>query len=787
MLDCFFEKSRRIENVIQDDFGITMCAEAGMMRVDFYGENILRVRYTQKNDFSKEEKVGIVVHSQRGLFSVNETEDFFFLQTKKLELKINKETGSFTYCNGRGEVLLQEAEEGSKRLEEFQSFVPYEKEEVKTEIIHTADGEKEIIKEVAKIPGEKVYHTKLKLRFDESEAIYGFGQNEENLLNLRGQTVYVHQANRKIAMPLMVSTKGYGILVNTYSPMIFNDTIQGTYLYTEADPEMDFFFLAGDNMHQVQKGYRFLTGKVAMLPKWAFGYIQSQERYETAEEILSVAKEHRERQIGLDCIVLDWCSWEDGMWGQKSFDPKRFPNPTEMVQKLHEMDVHFMISIWPNMAKETENHKEMAKEGGLLFASDLYNPLDSHVRDVYWNQVNDKLFCHGIDAFWCDSSEPLTVEWVHKERMEPGLLYAEYCRELQNRLPITKMNAYPYYHAQTIYEGQRRVTEEKRVCNLTRSTYTGGQKFGTILWSGDTSASWNTLKSQVAAGLNFVSSGHPFWTVDIGAFFVKRGDFWYWDGDYNQTNYDEGYLELYTRWYQWASLLPVFRGHGTDVRRELWQFCGQDGRFFEAMLKYNRLRYRLLPYIYSMAGMAYLRDEMMMRPLSFDFAEDKNVYDIKDQYMFGDALMVCPVTEPMYYGRNSEPLQGTSKTRKVYIPKGSGFYDFWSGEYYEAGQWITVNASLENMPILVREGSILPLDEERVSVSKLNAKEERETLSFRVYAGKDADFHLYQDAGDGYGYEKGEYELTDYHWDDKKKLLTENGNIISKIEVIERK
>ena len=350
------------------------------------------------------------------------------------------------------------------------------------EHIKTPDGTKEVVREAAKLQDGTLYHTRLFLEWQEQEALYGLGQNEEGITNLRGQIVYVHQANRKIAVPMLVSSLGYGILMDTYSPMIFQDTAFGSYLYTEADEEMDYYFMNGGSMEEVIREYRQLTGKASLLPKWAYGYIQSQERYETADEILRVAQEYRRREIGLDGIVLDWCSWEDNLWGQKTFDRARFENPTQMIEKLHELNVHFMISIWPNMDEKSDNYKEFREQGLLLPGSRIYNALTEQGRKLYWRQLEEGLFCHGVDAWWCDNSEPFTPEWNHVNQVEPSRMYEEYCNTAAMHLPASLGNAYALYHAQAVYEGQRATGEEKRVVNLTRSGYTGQQRYGTILW-----------------------------------------------------------------------------------------------------------------------------------------------------------------------------------------------------------------------------------------------------------------------------------------------------------------
>lgn len=763
-------------------------SEQATHRILPMSDNIVRITYTEEEKFSTREKPGVIATAKENSFTCTEDEKNVIFQSEKMKIEVSKIKGTYTYYDANGKILLKDAEKKSKNLEKFQAYRVDETLPAEVVQVKTADGTKDIIKEAPKIPDGEYYHTRISFDWQDGEALYGLGQNEEGLMNLRGQTVYVHQANRKIAIPVLVSSLGYGILMDTYSPMIFNDNIYGSYLYTEADDEIDFYFMVGEEkkankenssnenltpkqsaLEGVVKAYRELTGKATMLPKWAFGYIQSQERYETQEEILALAKEHRDRKIGVDCLVLDWLSWEDNMWGQKTFDKKRFPDVTKMIDELHEKDIHFMLSIWPTMSKETDNYKEMKEKKTLLPLSEIYNALSEEGRKLYWKQANRGLFHHGIDAFWCDSSEPLTVEWTHRERMEPSKMFEEYCQELGKILPVYATNAFPFYHAMTVYDGWRK-TAKRRVCNLTRSAYTGQQRLGTILWSGDTSASWKTLKQQIASGLNFVASGLPYWTMDIGAFFVKNSPYWYWDGDYDETTDDSNYLELYTRWYQWGAFLPVFRAHGTDCRREMWKFIDKNAkpeeqnRFYDAMMKYNRLRYQLMPYIYAQAGRTWLYDESMMAPLVFSFEEDENVYDIKDQYMFGEALMVCPVTE------------AKAEKRSVYLPAGTDWYDFFNNEKFEGGQWIEVETPLEKMPIFVKAGSILPMTE---ATEHVVAHEE---ITWTVYPGKDSAYIFYEDEGDGYGYENGEYTVSVYEWNEnEQKLICENKEITCKV------
>ena len=800
MLYCVPAKKRTIVKVERREDALWLQLACGRQKLVPICDGIVRVLFTEKEAFSNEEKPGILNLPTFPDWSYEETETAVFLRMKSLSIRIDRESNQFCYYDEKGELLLAEREERSKELEELPIYRMDDTAIEKT-YVDTPDGRKEVVREAAKIQTGTAYHTRLHLHFGE-EALYGLGQHEEGYGSLRGKRIYLHQANRKIAIPMLVSTKGYGILLNTYAAAIFNDTEEGTYLYTETDPEMDFFFLYGaainvamqkkeedcneignkvfysmkaSSVDGVIRGYRILTGKAVLLPKWAYGYWQSQERYETQEEILSIAKEYRKRGIGLDCIVLDWCSWPEGQWGQKTFDPERFPNVKAMTEELHDEHVHFMVSIWPNLTPGTENYEEFCEKGLLLPGINNYNPLAPEGRKTYWKQVERGLFCHGVDAWWCDNSEPFTPEWNTLIRPESAKSYEEYSRAAAMHLPATKTNAYGFYHAQALYEGQRGTTDEKRVVNLTRSGYLGQQRFGAVLWSGDISASWETLKRQIAAGLNFCASGLPYWTVDIGAFFVKNGLQWFWDGKYDQGPKDPAYCELFTRWYQWGAFLPIFRGHGTDFRRELWEFDRPEAPFYQALLKANRARYELVPYLYSLAGQAYHEDASIMKPLAFGFSEDRETWRIKDQYLFGDAMMICPVTEAYYFGADKPKQLGERCVKRIYLPAGCGWYDYWTESYFEGGQWILADAPLERIPVFVRTGAILPK-----RAFALSVEEQTEEMTICVYSGRDGEFLFYEDSGDGYAYEKGDYRLTKLQWLEKEQKLLRNGQEIGK-------
>ena len=413
--------SEQIIQGIRQKNTLLLLSQAGTIRFIPMSDCAVRIICTKAD--CKDTKEPILPKEAFAQWSFAEDDQYISIRLAKLTIKINKKTASISYYRPDGTRLLKERDRDSRTMEAFQS---YRMEQAgKITHIQTADGVKTFVKDAVRVPDKQLYHTRMHFEWQDGEALYGLGQHEEGILNLRGHCVYLHQANRKIAIPLLVSSLGYGILMNTSSTMIFSDTEYGSYLYTEAVPQLDFYFINGEGMDGVVREYRRLTGKASMLPRWAFGYLQSQERYESQKEICQVAKEYRKRGISLDGIVLDWCSWEDGMWGQKSFDHSRFPDPSNMIQTLHDEDVHFMISIWPNMDPKCENHKEMKEKNLLLPFSDIYDARNEQARKCYWEQAKQGLYQYGVDAWWCDSSEPFTPEWSHTERVEPALQYEE--------------------------------------------------------------------------------------------------------------------------------------------------------------------------------------------------------------------------------------------------------------------------------------------------------------------------------------------------------------------------
>lgn len=770
MLQAKKRKSSKITRVERKQNSLYLYAENGTLRIMPQSPSIIRITCTQKDKFSHSPGVGIISDSNYKEWSFSSDLNMVTIVTEQLMIKICKETASICYYDRSGKMLLTEKKENSKRLEAFRACKTVIDERAIINKVDTPDGIKNVIEYATKEFDRELYHTKICWEWKEDEVLYGLGQQEDGIFNLRGTIRYLHQANLKIAIPMLLSTEGYGLLVPTGSPAVFSDVeYEDSYFYAEADEELNYYFLYGPSFDQIIGGYRRLTGKASMLPKWAFGYIQSQERYETQEEILQVASGIRKRQIGADAVVLDWHYWEDGMCGQKSFDRSRFPSPGEMIEQLHAQKLHFMISIWPAMDEKSQNYKEISEKGLLLPASDIYDAYREEGRTAYWQQAWEGIGQYGVDAWWCDSCEPFTPEWTKQEKPLPGKMYEEYLAQTQKMLPADLGNAYGMFHAQGIFEGQRKRQPQKRVMNLTRSGYLGAQRYGTIFWSGDIYASWDTLRKQIAAGLNFCASGFPYWTFDIGGFFVKSGTPWFWAGEYEDGNNDLGYRELFTRWFQLGALLPVFRNHGTDVRRELWEFGNEGDMFYDALLMANRLRYRLLPYIYSCAGKVWEADETIMRLLAFDFGHDRNVLLIKDQYLLGSSIMVCPVTFPMYYEKDSRKLEGISKTREVYLPSGVDWYDFWTDRKYEGGQYISVSAQIHKIPLFIKAGAILPLAGKVIEC----VEELREAgIEAHVYPGRNAVYEFYEDSGDGYEYEEGAFTKRKMEWNETEQRLT---------------
>ena len=545
--------------------------------------------------------------------------------------------------------------------------------------------------------------------------------------------------------------------------------------------ELNYYFVYGNDMDDVIRGYRTLTGKSQIMPKWAMGFWQSRERYKTQDELLANLKEFRKRHIPIDNIILDWRYWTDDSWGTHEFDKSRFPNPKAMLDSIHAMNAKMMISVWPKFYYTTEYYKEFDREGwmyrqavkdsirdwvGKGYIGSFYDAYSAGARKLFWKQINEKLYSLGIDSWWMDASEPdirscSDIDY-RKKLCGPTALGSS----------TQYFNAYALMNADAIYNGQRGVDNNKRVFLLTRSGYAGLQRYSTATWSGDIGTRWEDMKSQISAGLNFAVSGIPYWTMDIGGFSVEKryekGQFEFDKTGRENADYKE-WRELNTRWYQFGAFCPLFRSHGQFPYREVWNIAPEGHPAYNTILYYTKLRYNLMPYIYSLAGMTYFNDYTIMRPLVMDFTADTRVNNIGDEYMFGPALLVAPVYE---YG---------ARQRQVYFPAGSGWYDFYTGKHLSGGQKLMVAAPYEHIPLFIREGAIIPYGPD---MEYSNQKQPSE-ITLYVYAGKDGKFTLYEDEGVNYNYEKGKYAQISFSYDNKKRELTignRNGDFLGMLK-----
>jgi alpha-D-xyloside xylohydrolase len=752
--------------------GLTICTDAGLLALTPRTNRTVRVRFTLEDSFSQQPSLTVIPVSADAPnvpFSVVEDRDRIVISTDAMSIEVARETAALTYRTIDGTLLTREPACGGKTLtpvqvlrSEFDGATPHESRENVDGVRIDVDGIRQVVDRTA-------FHTKLEFCFADGEALYGLGSHEEGMFNLRGQHQYLYQQNLKVAVPVLVSTRGYGVFLDCTSLVTFHDDAFGSYLWSDVARELDYYVMLGPSFDQVVAEFRALTGPAPMLPRWAFGYVQSKERYESQGDLLAVAREYRRRGLPLDCIVLDWKSWTGHAWGQKSLDPVRFPDPLGMTRELHALGVRLMVSIWPTMRPGGDDWRELVDRGQLLGNQATYNAFDPAARATFWCQADRGLFSHGIDAWWSDCTEPFEADWAGAVKPEPEERLRINTDEAKRYLDPELINAYSLVHSQGLYEGQRSVCREKRVMNLTRSAFPGQQRFATVTWSGDVSASWETLRRQIADGLNFCATGMPYWTTDVGGYFAaRRPELWFWAGDFDDGVDDLGYRELYLRWFQYAAWLPMLRSHGTDTPREIWRFGSPGETTYDALVHALRRRYRLLPYIYSLAGWTTQRAYTMLRSLPFDFPDDVRTHGLGDQFLLGPAFLVCPVSTPMAYAPGSRPLDGASLTRRVYLPAGADWFDLATDELLGGGQEIHAAAPLERIPVFVRAGSIVPMgpDRDHADVAP------NEMLEVHVYPGRDTTFTLYEDAGDGYGYEAGEFATVELAWDEEARRLT---------------
>jgi alpha-D-xyloside xylohydrolase len=758
------------------------------LRVAFITESIARITYTEGRPFSTRQSRIVTSHKKYAKHLLREDAASFTLSTPALTVIVNKASGAIRYQDAKGKLLMREPERGGKWLTAKDVSRNIFRKDAGVALGQSIDGARATASNYETVLDRQAFEARLEFVFADDEALFGLGSHEEGYGNLRGKARDLYQQNMKAVVPYFVSTRGYGVLLDCCSLMTFRDDALGSYWWADVVDELDFYVIHGERFDDITRGYYELTGSTPLPPKWAFGYMQSKERYVNAREMVEVVREYRRRSVPLDVIVLDWRSWPNGPgWGQKSLDPIRFPDPNGFTRELHDLGVRLMVSIWPIMTGGCPDQQELLDRDLMLGNQSTYNAFSPEARDCYWEQANRGLFAHDIDAWWCDCTEPFEADWFGAVKPEPDVRLEINVSESKLYLDPGDINAYSLLHSQGIYEGQRRTAPDKRVVNLTRSSYAGQHRFATITWNGDICGTWGALRRCIPEGVNFCASGEPYWTVDIGGFFVNNDpNLWFWRGDYpdgcrgltaanalepdpNDTGCrDLGYWELYTRWVQYGVFLPMFRSHGTDAAREIWRFGEEGSPFYDTIAKYIRLRYQLMPYIYSLAAQVTFGAYTLMRAVALEFPEDLATHNILDQYVFGSALLVCPVTEPMYYRNNSRPIVDAAKSRAVYLPAGHRWFDFWTDIVQEGGRMVVADASLEVIPVFVRAGSIVPMTQVMQFVDQVPDA----AYELRVYRGTDGEFTLYEDAGDGYEYENGACAFVNVVWSEAKGELT---------------
>jgi alpha-D-xyloside xylohydrolase len=700
-----------------DAGGVTFALTPGQLRVQVCKEDIIRVAYTTAASLPAKTSLSISnPWSTPTSFCVSESAGVVTITTSRLKAKVATTTGVVTYTDLADKVILAE---DSKTL--------------------TA----------ATVEGVSTFKTESVFLSPADEALFGLGQHQDSIMNFKGKNEHILNENTKINVPMLVSSKGYGIFWDNYSTSDFygGDTSNTKYRYvSEAGDLVDYYFFYGPSVDQVISLYRTATGAAPMFPKWAYGLFQSKDHYASTTELVGVKDSYRNNNIPVDVIVQDWDYWDPYAWGSHFMDESRYPDPAALVKQMHTANVHLMISIWPlyqqvstvRKTGEMDNFNALNAINGLLPTSatgthhfyDTFNPM---ARTLVYQQIYDRLLGnYGWDAIWADNTEPQAYPDpvnVHSATtaLGKGALY---------------INAYPLEHNRALYEGWRKVGPDgKRVYILTRSAFAGQQRFGAACWSGDINCDFATFTKQLPAGLNYALAGMPYWTTDIGGY---NGASVNWSTAANN--------ELFTRWFQFGTFCSMYRIHGQGARElynNVWSTSTK-----ATLLLFDKLRYRLMPYIYSLAWRVTHDGYTIMRHLVFDFQNDTNVYNIADQFMFGPALLVNPVTT------------AGATSRSVYLPAGT-WYDFWTGATTPGGGKMTVDAPLTSMPLFVKAGSIVPM-----GPNIQYATQSIDPLEIRIYPGQNASFTLYDDEGDTYNYEMGQYTQIPLTWNDAAKTLT---------------
>lgn len=710
---------KRIEN------GIKTTVESVDIELQFYTPSILRILKYQEGERPEKKSYSVIKEAEKVPFTITDGDSVTMLNSDRLVVEINHRTGRISFKDKTGKKLLSEKNWGAQ-------FTP----------VNYGDN--------------ATFMVRQSFHLDKDETIYGLGQHQKGKMSQRNQAINLKQKNTEIAIPIFQSIKGYGVFWDNYSPTMFTDNAMETTFDSQAGKCIDYYFINGSNADGVVKGIRELTGQVPMNALWTYGFWQSRERYISQNELVGVVDKYRELNVPLDGIIQDWQYWgtDPSSWNAIEFGNPGFPDPKKMIDDVHARNAHIIISVWPSFGKNTSVHNELKEKQMLLdfktypdeaTVYDVYNPA---ARRIYWDRMNRNMFAIGMDGWWLDATEPEFSD--NDEKLNQRTHDGQY-REVFNAFPILSVGG--------VHDNQRAATGDKRVFILTRSAFAGQQRYGAASWSGDIRSDWNVLHNQISAGLNFSLCGIPYWNTDIGGFASCN----YFPEGIN----DPAFRELYVRWSQFGAFTPMMRSHGTCTPREIYQFGDRGSWEFDALDKSIRLRYILLPYIYSTAWNVSKNHDTFMRALFMDFPEDTTLHDTDGEYMFGRSLLVAPVTRPMYVDKAGNINLNATQTKDVYLPKGSGWYDFWTGEFILGGRNVAKPTPIDIIPLYVRAGSILPVGPD----VQYATEKKWDNLEIRVYPGADGSFVLYEDENDNYNYEKGNYTTIMFSWHDKDRTL----------------
>ena len=737
------------------------------VEVQWFNPNSLRVLKTPAGKTVEKNSISVIAKPEKSGIKISTSDNGdIVMKSNSLIVTLNQKNGTMTYAKADGTILLKE-------LENNKAFTPFND------------------------AGKSTYTVYQGFQTDKEEGLYGLGQLQNGQMMQRNMTKELIQGNIEDVSPIFQSTKGYGVFWDNYSATTYTDNEKETSFSSIVGDCIDYYFMYGGSADGIIAQIRELTGEVPMMPLWSYGFMQSKERYKSQDETVGIVKKYRELGIPLDCIIQDWQYWGNNyLWNAMDFQNPLFYNPKEMIDSIHGMNAHMMISIWSSFGPATKPYRALDPKG-LLFNIEtwpqsgiegwppnmeypsgvrVYDAYSPEARDIYWNHLNKGIFQLGMDGWWMDSTEPDHFNW--KDSDFDHQTYLGSYRSVRNAYPIMTVGG--------VYDHQRAETSDKRVIILTRSGFLGQQRYGSNVWSGDVQSSWDMFRKQITAGLNFSLTGMPHWNSDLGGFFA---------GSYNANGSTSAtknpmYQELYVRWVQFGAFCPMMRSHGADTPREFFWYGKAGEPVYDALVDAVKLRYSLMPYLYSTAWDVSHNQSTFMRALFMDFINDKKTWNIGNEYMFGKAILVAPVLHAQYTPEQKQDLlkenegwgqvkkdNGTAiwsvdftqpKDMEVYLPSGCKWYDYWTNEYYEGGQNLKVTTTLNKIPLFVRAGSIIPIGPD---VQYTNEKK-WDNLIINVYPGADGTFTLYEDEGDNYNYESGAYTEIPMTWNDTSHTLT---------------